>query len=140
MKSTVKMLANTALFLALIVALSSFKIGDKKEKAEEMNISDASQKLEQAIESRKFADAKEVVNEILPWMKADIKADKKILGQIGKTIDESEIDKKEFSKKLKAKNSLYESTKKLVDSSPAAIRVKGRDLVKMINEYVSLIG
>ena len=72
-------------------------------------------------------------------MKQDIKDDKKTLTQIGKSIDESELDKKSFSTTLGKKNKLYQSTKKLVESSPAAIRVKGSDLVKLVNEYMLLI-
>jgi hypothetical protein len=111
---------------------------DKKGKEGEMNIKAASSKLQKAIEARKFGDAKNVVNEIIPWMKLDIKKDKKILSQIGKTIDESKIDKKDFSTALKKKNKLYESTKHLVETSPAAIRVKGKDLVKLVNDYALL--
>ncbi len=122
-----------------IVLLSAFAFADKKNKEDSVNIKDASKKLEKAIALRKFADAKEVVNEIIPWMKQNIKDDKKTLNQIGKSIDESEIDKNAFSSNLKKKNKLYQSTKKLVESSPAAIRVKGKDLVKMVNEYASLI-
>lgn len=104
-----------------------------------MKIEEAYQKLEEAVKLRKFSDAKVVVNEIIPWMKQDIKTDKKTLTQIGKSIDESELNKKSFSNTLGKKSKLYESTKKLVESSPAAIRVKGNDLVKLVNEYMLLI-
>lgn len=139
MKSMIQRLYQLGSVALLILILTSFSSIDKKEKEGEMNIKTASSNLQKAIEARKFGDAKDVVNEIIPWMKLDIKKDKKTLSQIGKTIDESEIDKKDFSTALKKKNKLYESTKRLVETSPAAIRVKGKDLVKMVNEYVSLI-
>ena len=124
--------------VVLILILTSFSSIDKKGKEGEMNIKAASSKLQKAVEARKFGDAKDVVNEIIPWMKLDIKKDKKTLSQIGKTIDESEVDKQDFSTVLKKKNKLYESTKHLVETSPAAIRVKGKDLVKLVNEYALL--
>ncbi|MFY0651982.1 MAG: hypothetical protein JXQ96_08125 [Cyclobacteriaceae bacterium] len=139
MKPTVKQFVSTGVLMMVVLVLCSFSIGDKKDKEGELSIQDASVKLEKAIELRKFADAKEVVNEILPWMKQDIKTDKKTLSQIGKSIDDAELDKKSFSTKLSRKNKIYESTKHLVETSPAAIRVKGKDLVKLVNEYASLI-
>lgn len=139
MKNIVKTLGIGILAAIFFSALCAFGISDKNAKEGDMNLQDASQKLEKAIADRKFADAKEVVNQIIPWMKQDIKEDKKTLGQIGKSIDESELDKKTFSNNLNRKNKLYQSTKHLVESSPAAIRVKGKDLVKMVNEYASLL-
>ena len=138
MKSMIQRLYQLGSLAFFILILTSFSSIDKKEKEGEMNIKTASSKLQKAIEVRKFGDAKDIVNEIIPWMKLDIKKDKKILSQIGKTIDESKIDKKDFSTALKKKNKLYESTKHLVETSPAAIRVKGKDLVKLVNEYALL--
>lgn len=138
MKSMTKRLSQLGFTALLILILSSFSSIDKKEKEGEINIKSASGQLEKAIEERKFGDAKDVVNKIIPWMKLDIKNDKKTLSQIGKSIDASEMDKKDFSVALKKKNKLYESTKHLVETSPAAIRVKGKDLVKLVNEYASL--
>lgn len=139
MKNVLKTLHKGILAFTFLGALCAFSIADKGAKEGDKNIQDASQKLEKAVAERKFADAKEVVNQIIPWMKEDIKEDKKTLGQIGKSIDETELDKKTFSKNLSKKNKLYQSTKHLVESSPAAIRVKGKDLVKMVNEYASLL-
>ncbi|MEQ6120206.1 hypothetical protein [Reichenbachiella sp. MALMAid0571] len=139
MKTAKKTLRNTGYFVFLFFMLCSFSYEDKKNKEGDVKIKEAFQKLEEAVKQRKFSDAKEVVNEIIPWMKQDIKDDKKTLTQIGKSIDESEVDKKSFSTTLGKKNKLYESTKHLVESSPAAIRVKGNDLVKLVNEYMLLI-
>ena len=125
--------------LVLVLVLSSFSSVDKKDKEGGVNIKSASSKLQEAILQRNFADAKEVVNEILPWMKLDIKNDKKTLSQLGKSADETEINKKDFSATLDKNNKLYKSTKKLVETSPAAIRVKGKDLVKLVHEYADLI-
>ena len=139
MKSMKKPLIKSWTFIFLFLILCSFSYNDKKGKEEDVKIKEAYQKLEEAVKLRKFSDAKVVVNEIIPWMKQDIKDDKKTLTQIGKSIDESELDKKSFSTTLGKKNKLYQSTKKLVESSPAAIRVKGSDLVKLVNEYMLLI-
>ena len=100
MKSMKKPLIKSWTFIFLFLILCSFSYNDKKGKEEDVKIKEAYQKLEEAVKLRKFSDAKVVVNEIIPWMKQDIKDDKKTLTQIGKSIDESELDKKSFSTTL----------------------------------------
>ena len=139
MKNAEKPFYNSLIFIFSFLIFCSFSYHNEKGKEGDVEIKEAFQKLETAVKQRKFTDAKEVVNDIIPWMKQDIKDDKKTLTQIGKSIDESEVDKKSFSTTLGKKNELYESTKHLVESSPAAIRVKGNDLVKLVNEYMLLI-
>jgi hypothetical protein len=140
MKNSREILLKWGLLAVIILTFSAFNfVKDKKDKESKLDIQQVSQKLELAVELRKFADAKDLVGKIIPWMKQDIKDGKKKLSQIGKSIDESTINKKEFADKLKKKSKLYESTKHLVETSPAAIRVKGKDLVKLVNEYATLV-
>lgn len=105
---------------------------------DEESIQSVSAKLEKAIGMRKFADAKELISVLMPLMKKDIKESKKTLAHIQKGL-ETGMDLKDYSQKLNRKNELYESTKGLIESSPAAIRVKGKDLVNMVNEYAGLV-
>lgn len=90
--------------------------------------------LQEAIEHRKFADAKEVISVLMPLLKKDIKTSKKVIATYQKQkVERSELEN--FVEKYNRKVSLYASAKKLIESSPAAIRVKGSNLINMLNEY-----
>lgn len=91
--------------------------------------------LEIAIDNRKFADAKELINELLPLLKRDIKEAKKILSAFNKSGSDEAV---EFQNNYNRRSELYKSAKALIESSPAAIRVKGKDLIVMLNEYLDL--
>jgi len=108
--------------------------GDKEE-----GIQSLFGQLEKAINARHFETAKEAVNKMLPLMKKDIKESKKALSSWDKGTIETNLDKNTFASYIIIKNEIYTSTKTLINSSPAAIRVKGKNLVEMLNEYVSLV-
>lgn len=96
-----------------------------------------SEKLEQAIEVRNFHDARQVIEDLMPLMKQSLKEDKKTLSSLKKDLY-PEINPDEFEKKLNRKNELYDSLKKLVDVSPAALRVKSELIKKEVQEFIDL--
>ncbi|MCG8379680.1 MAG: hypothetical protein MI865_09430 [Proteobacteria bacterium] len=94
--------------------------------------------LDQAIENRNFQEAKQILNELFPIMKKDIKDSKKRLSQLQKATDSDE-DLSKFSKILSEKEDLVKSMQSLVKVSPAALRAQSDRFVKMIRDYDNLI-
>jgi len=134
--------------LTLIVAVGSFVFGgfsadaatDKKNKGDkEENIEALNSAFEKAVNTRHFDSAKESVNKMLLLMKKEMKESKKMLSSWDKGNVESDMDKSTFAKQMKTNNDVYVSIKKLVDSSPAALRVKGKQAITILNNYKSLV-
>lgn len=95
------------------------------------------QRLEEAIEVRNFQEARNAIEQLLPLMKDVLKSDKKTLAEL-KKADEPEVSPEEFEVDMKRKTELYNSLKKLVNISPAALRVKADLIKKEVKEFVEL--
>jgi hypothetical protein len=93
--------------------------------------------LAEAVEQRNFHDAKLVLAELYPLMKAELKESKKSLHSI-KKMDNPAIDPKKLARDIERKAELVETIKQLMDASPAAIRVKSKDLLVMVEEFDDL--
>lgn len=140
MKRLNKSVLIVATLSLVLTSLNSFSMTYKTGKGDkEENIETLYDQLEKAVDTRRFDTAKEAVNKMLPLMKKDIRDGKKILSGWDKDESMAEINKNIFASHLIIKNEIYTSTKGLINSSPAAIRVKGKQLVDMINEYISLV-
>ncbi|REE01265.1 hypothetical protein [Marinoscillum furvescens] len=96
-----------------------------------------SQRLEEAIEVRNFQEARNAIEQLLPLMKDVLKSDKKTLAELKKS-DDPEANPEEFEEDMKRKAELYNSLKKLVNISPAALRVKAELIKKEVKEFIEL--
>lgn len=127
---------NRQLMIALLILLFAapalcWSGGEDKE-----NIELLSARLNEAIDSRNFHDARETIDELMPLLKEQLKDDKKYLAELKKDADSSVADN--FEKNLNRKTALYESLKKLVDVSPAALRVKADQIKSDVKEFLDL--
>lgn len=120
--------------LSLLILISASAFGNKAKGDEAESILALSAKFEEAIDQRHYNDARNTIAEIIPLMKKDIKHSKKEMSAI-----EDESEKAEFQADLKRKGEIYQATKKIYDTSAAAIRVKGKDMVEMLNAYADLV-
>ncbi len=96
-----------------------------------------SEQLNEAIEARNFAEARTTIEELMPLMKESLKADKKRLSTLKKEDSPGE-DPAVFEQKLERKTELYNSLKKLVGISPAALRVKAKLIKAEVSEFINL--
>lgn len=94
-------------------------------------------KLDEAVALRNFQEAREIMEALMPLMKEELKEDKKILSDLRKE-ESPEQDPDEFQKKMERKTELYNALKKLVETSPAALRVKSESIKKDVREFISL--
>lgn len=98
-----------------------------------------SKKLEEAVSARDFHKAREVVDELLPLMKDDIKNSKKVLSALKKE-ENPPIAEEEYKKMHNRKIELYDSIKHLIELSSAALRVKSTLIVDEVDEFINLMG
>lgn len=97
-----------------------------------------SEQLENAVDARNFQKAREIVDELLPLMKEDIKNSKKTLSSLKKE-ENPKITEKEYEKLYDRKVVLYDSVKHLIELSPAALRVKSALIVSEVDEFIKLM-
>lgn len=136
MKKSLSMLG--LLMMAIIVSHGAFSSGITPNKGEEKEFGDLKKNLDQAIEGRNFKEAKELLAEIFPLMKADIKKSKKNLSHYQKE-ESTEINVEEYATGLARKSELFNSMKHLVDASPAALRAKSSTIISMVTEFDKLM-
>ncbi|MFT6868475.1 MAG: hypothetical protein ACJA08_003329 [Cyclobacteriaceae bacterium] len=97
-----------------------------------------SEQLDQAVELRDFHKAREVIDELLPMMKEDIKTSKKTLNSLKKE-ENPEIPADQYEIKLNRKAEIYESVKHTIELSSASLRVKSSQIVSEVDEFVKLM-
>lgn len=132
MRTSTRQLVLTLLSLMLTVSVLGNSGDREKEEFEQL-----SEKLEEAIEVRNFHDARATMEELMPMMKKELKEDKKLLSELQKA-DAPETDPVVFKQQLERKTELYNSLKKLVNISPAALRVKAQLIKAEVNEFIEL--
>lgn len=129
----------TSFTLVAMIVFSSFGKVDTTDNVK--NIESYSQltiKLNEAVEVRNFAAAREALQEIIPLMKEDIKSSKKTLHQLEKEENPA-IPVKEYKKGYDRKVEIYDTLKHLIDLSAAALRVKSQLIVSNVKEYEGLM-
>ncbi len=89
-----------------------------------------------ALETRNFHHVKEVLHEMIPIMKKDIKEGKKLVALAAKGSDVGIENISEFEANLAKKEEVLHYTEKLMNTSSAAIRARSNELVEKIDEYV----
>lgn len=114
--------------LPLVLALSA---GGGKATME-----DLSSDLMNALETRNFHHVKEVLHEMIPIMKKEIKEGKKLIAMADKGADVGIENISEFKTTLAKKEDILNYTERLMNTSSAAIRAKSNELVEKIDEYV----
>ncbi|MEM8895728.1 MAG: hypothetical protein AAGC88_14190 [Bacteroidota bacterium] len=100
------------------------------------NMEDLTVDLMNALETRNFHHVKEVLHEMIPIMKKEIKDGKKLIAQADKGADVGIEDMAEFKVTLAKKEDVLKYTERLMNTSSAAIRAKSSELAEKIDEYV----
>lgn len=132
---------HTFRFTAVIIGIAFLGLGSTKAVANDASIESfvaLSKQLENAVGSRDFHEAREIVDKLLPLMKADIKVSKKILSGLKKE-EQPVIPVEEYDKKYNRKIELYDSVKHLIELSPAALRGKSDLIVEEVDEFIKLM-
>jgi hypothetical protein len=114
--------------LPLVLALTS---GGSNATMEDLSVD-----LMEALETRNFHHVKEVLHEMIPLMKKDIKEGKKLVALSAKGSDVGIENMAEFKTTLSKKEEILNYTEKLMNTSSAAIRARSTELVEKIDEYV----
>tara|TARA_Y100001949_G_scaffold164736_1_gene159867 strand:- start:73 stop:432 length:360 start_codon:yes stop_codon:yes gene_type:complete len=106
--------------------------------ADKAKFEELSDQLNEAIDSRNFQEARTTMEELMPLMKEILKENKKQLTEL-KKADTPEEDPEQYETKLNRKTELYDTFKKLVEVSPAALRGKSQLIKEGITEFVNLM-
>lgn len=96
-----------------------------------------SKKLEAAVLENNYKEAKLSLFELIPLMKQNIKESKKSISQAKKTND-PDLSPDDMMKVLKRKAEIYDKLDHIATSSPAAMRVKAKEVLSLIKEFDSL--
>ncbi len=124
------------LVIVVLVGLMSAKSASSDVNIE--NFVALSEQLDQAVELRDFHKAREVIDELLPIMKEDIKVSKKTLTGLKKE-ENAETTVADYEIMLNRKVELYESVKRTIELSSASLRVKSTQIVSEVNEFLKLM-
>ncbi len=100
------------------------------------NMEDLTADLMNALETRNFHHVKEVLHEMIPIMKKEIKEGKKLIAQADKGADVGIEDISNFKSTISRKEDILRYTERLMNTSSAAIRARSTELVEKIDEYV----
>ena len=124
-------------WVSLILAIAFLSLSHTSEASNEDAFEKLSGKLEEAIEKRNFQEARMAIEKLLPLMKSTLKEEKKLIHEL-KKAEKPELDPELLQKKYDRKVELYDSLKKLVNISPAALRVKAKLVKEEVNEFIEL--
>ena len=89
-----------------------------------------------AVDARNFIEVKELLTDIMPLMKADLKTEKSELMEAKKITSKEEFStlKEVFDQKF----AIYKRMDHLLGVSPAAVRARSDQLILMLNRYEEL--
>lgn len=132
MKNRIKSVLSS-LFVLFIVTTS---YADNQQ--DESRILVLAQELNKAVEVRNFHSAREIMDKMFPLMKKELKADKKRLSELRKA-EKPEVSPQEFKSNYEKKKEVLEFVEQLLDSSPAALRVKSKTMISEIGTFVELL-
>ena len=96
----------------------------------------AKDELTTAVKNRNFAHAKEVLHELMPIMKEDIKALKKEFSTSKTSMAEENLE--EFALVIDRKKEIYSQLHHLMNVSPAALRVESQKVLLLVDEFQEL--
>ena len=131
-----KLIALLLLILTTSTASSSVVFNSKSEDVESFNA--LYDKLETAVASRDFMEARSVLESLMPIMKDEIRNSKKELSSMKK--DGASVQSiQEFTDRYMKQSEIYESIDHLMEVSSAALRVKANVIVAQADTFRSLI-
>ena len=131
-----KLIALLLLILTTSTASSSVVFNSKSEDIESFNA--LYDKLETAVASRDFMEARSVLESLMPIMKDEIRNSKKELSSMKK--DGASVQSiEEFTDRYMKQSEIYESIDHLMEVSSAALRVKANVIVAQADTFRSLI-
>lgn len=133
LKITRPNLLSLILWLSITPLFLMASSNSDKDKFEELT-----DQLNEAIDARNFQAARTTLEELMPLMKENLKEDKKQLSELKKE-DSPQIHPEQFEQQYNRKAELYDTFKKLVDVSPAALRGKSQLIKEGITEFVKLL-
>ncbi len=124
--------------LAILLILLSSSLGaNAAAKGNSKDFDELSQKLETAIVDQNYKDAKQSLYELVPMMKQNIKETKKNISEVKKSNPEN-VSIEVLQEQLKSKLEIYDRLHHIVNTSSAAVRVKAKDILSMVKEFVKL--
>jgi nucleoid DNA-binding protein len=132
MKTTVKIFLSIA--FTLIILSTSIA---KNKGTQEVGIAVLAEQLTKAVEVRNFQSAREIMDKMFPLMKKELKEDKKRLAELLKK-ENPEVSHREFKYQYDRKKEVLEFVKEVVESSPAALRVKSKIILSEIGTFAKL--
>ena len=121
-----------AVFILILVTTLSFAFGAIPTET----YLKAKDELTTAVKNRNFAHAKEVLHELMPIMKEDIKDLKKEFSSSKSTLAEEDLE--ELATVIDRKKEIYSQLHHLMNVSPAALRVKAEKVVTLVVEFQEL--
>lgn len=96
----------------------------------------AKDKLGEAVENRNFQEAKHILHDLIPLMKEHLKDSRKEI-----MAKKSELNGEELSSLIQETNrkkEIYNRIHHLMNVSPAALRVKSKDVLSLVEEFEKL--
>ncbi|MEQ9422916.1 MAG: hypothetical protein RJQ09_00765 [Cyclobacteriaceae bacterium] len=128
---------NTFMILVLCLSVPAISVLGNGEKAEFQSLTS---ELEQAVEVRNFKKVKEVVAVMVPLMKEEIKSNKKDLSAYKKgKLEVVSFDAKTVENNLERQQEILDNLEDLSKASPAALRVKSKTVLSLVEEFTSLV-
>ncbi|MEO9870283.1 hypothetical protein [Ekhidna sp.] len=122
------------IYIILLMFIPFSAISSTEKLTEEY--SQAITKLEEAVDQRNFSEAKNVLLELMPIMKAELKSSKKELAAMKSELEESEL---EMLKNINdRKKEIYDRLQRLINVSSAALRGRSADMIKLVEEFGKL--
>ncbi len=104
--------------------------------SENESIQELSSQLKEAMEVRNFKMAKDILHDMIPLMKKEIKESNKLIGKAEKGMDVGIEDLGTFKKELQEKERILDYTQRIMNISSAALRASSNELMAKIDEYV----
>ena len=104
--------------------------------SENESIQELSSQLKEAMEVRNFKVAKDILHDMIPLMKREIKESYKLISKAEKGMDVGIEDLGAFKKELQDKERILDYTQHIMNISSAALRASSNELMAKIDEYV----
>jgi|GEM_PF-1232182 nucleoid DNA-binding protein len=131
-----KRIVKIFLSIAFTLIILSTSIAENKG-TQEAGIAILAEQLVKAVEVRNFQSAREIMDKMFPLMKKELKEDKKRLAELLKE-ENPDVSHREFKYQYDRKKEVLEFVKEVVESSPAALRVKSKIILSEIGTFAKL--
>lgn len=124
--------------LAVLACFGSYaEAAEKSDAALVVEIMEATDSLNAALEIRNYKIAKQALDMLFPLMKKEMKLAKKQVSELKKSGEKAES--KRVANLLKKKEAIHDKLHAMVDESSAGLRVKSLAVKTLVQEYVGLL-